>query len=50
MKQKTLLILAIIFLVFSAGLFYVNKVLLPVQVKGMIVKAITDQIMADIRK
>ena len=43
MKQKTLLILAIIFLIFSAGLFYVNKVLLPVQVKGMIVKAIAEQ-------
>ena len=42
-KQKTLLILAIIFLVFSVGLFYVNKVLLPVQVKGMIVKALSEQ-------
>ncbi|MBF0122482.1 MAG: AsmA family protein [Candidatus Omnitrophica bacterium] len=43
MKQRILLILAIIFLILSAGLFYVNKVLLPVQIKGMIIKALSEQ-------
>jgi hypothetical protein len=39
MKHKALFIIAIVFLVFALGLFYVNKVLLPVQLKGMIIKS-----------
>jgi uncharacterized protein involved in outer membrane biogenesis len=37
-----LFIIAIVFLVFSLGLFYINKVLLPVQLKGMIIKSAED--------
>ena len=40
--KKTALTLAIILFIFSAGLFYVNKILLPVQVKAMAVKAAED--------
>ncbi|MBF0595591.1 MAG: hypothetical protein HQL22_11595, partial [Candidatus Omnitrophica bacterium] len=42
MLKKTLLILAIIAVILSAGIFYVNKVLLPVQVKGLVLKAAED--------
>ncbi len=34
--------MAIIFFVFAAGLFYINKILLPIQIKGMAIKAATD--------
>jgi len=44
MKHRALFILAIIFLVFSLGLFYVNKILLPVQLKGMIIKSAEEAI------
>ena len=40
--KKTALTLAIILFIFSAGLFYVNKILLPVQMKAMAVKAAED--------
>ncbi len=42
LTRKISLIMAIIFFIFAAGLFYVNKVLLPIQVKGMAIKAATD--------
>jgi uncharacterized protein involved in outer membrane biogenesis len=41
-KQKALLTVAIVFLVLAMGLFYVNKVLLPVQLRGMIIKSAED--------
>ncbi len=34
--------MAVIFFIFAAGLFYVNKILLPIQVKGMAIQAATD--------
>lgn len=39
MPKKILLTLAIIAAISSAGIFYVNKILLPVQVKAMVQKA-----------
>ncbi|MEI6438277.1 MAG: AsmA-like C-terminal region-containing protein [Candidatus Omnitrophota bacterium] len=42
MVKKILLTLAILAVLISAGLYYVNKVLLPVQVRGMILKAAGD--------
>ncbi len=42
LTKKIALTLAIILFIFAAGLFYVNKILLPVQVKAMAVKAAED--------
>ncbi|MEI8011960.1 MAG: AsmA family protein [Candidatus Omnitrophota bacterium] len=42
--RKTLFILAAVFLLFSAGLFYVNKVLLPIQAKTFILKLAQDNL------
>ncbi|MBF0386875.1 MAG: hypothetical protein HQL20_03350 [Candidatus Omnitrophica bacterium] len=42
MFKKIFLTLAIIAVLASAGLYYVNKVLLPVQVKGLAIKAAED--------
>ncbi len=39
MLKKILLTLAIIAVLVTSGLYYVNKILLPVQVKGMAIKA-----------
>ncbi len=42
MLKKIILTFAIIAVLISVGIFYVNKVLLPVQIKGLIVKATED--------
>ena len=42
MIKKSALIFAIILVILSAGLFYINKVLLPVQAKAMLIKAAED--------
>jgi len=42
LTKKISLTMAIIFFIFAAGLFYVNKILLPIQVKGMAIKAATE--------
>ncbi len=39
---KIALTLAVTLFIFSAGLFYVNKILLPIQIKGMAIKAAQD--------
>lgn len=44
MLKKLLLTLAILSVVLCAGLYYVNKILLPVQIKGLILKAAEDTI------
>ncbi|NLE65004.1 MAG: AsmA family protein [Elusimicrobia bacterium] len=44
MKRKILLIGALILVVLTAGLFYVNRVLLPVQIKGLLVKTLSEQL------
>ena len=42
MKLRLSLIIAVILLLLAGGLFYVNKVLLPIQIKGMAVKAASE--------
>ena len=42
MIKKIALISAVILVLLSAGLFYVNRVLLPVQIKGLVIKAAED--------
>jgi hypothetical protein len=44
MAKKIILIIAIIAVFITAGLYYVNKVLLPVQIKGMIIKSAEEQL------
>lgn len=44
MAKKIFLVLAVILVIVCAGLFYVNKVLLPVQIKGMIIKSAEEQL------
>ena len=42
LTKKISLTMAVTFFIFAAGLFYVNKILLPIQVKDMAIKAATD--------
>ena len=44
MLKKIILITAIIAVFITAGIFYVNKVLLPVQIRGMIIKSAEEQL------
>lgn len=42
LTKKISLTMAVIFFIFAAGLFYINKILLPIQIKGMAIKAASD--------
>ncbi|MBF0619893.1 MAG: DUF748 domain-containing protein [Candidatus Omnitrophica bacterium] len=44
MRKKILLIIAIIAVIVTGGLYYINKVLLPVHIKGLILKAAQEQL------
>jgi uncharacterized protein involved in outer membrane biogenesis len=48
LTKKISLAMAVIFFIFAAGLFYVNKILLPIQVKGMAIKAASDALKRDV--
>jgi len=42
MKRKILILLAIFFLAVSCGVIYLNKVILPVKIKSLIIKALEE--------
>ncbi|MBF0486272.1 MAG: AsmA family protein [Candidatus Omnitrophica bacterium] len=42
MIKKISITIAILLVIISAGIFYVNKVLMPVQIKGLVIKAAQD--------
>ncbi len=46
--KKAAFILAVIFFVFSAGLFYINKVLLPVQARTIVLKLAQDALQRNV--